>query len=411
MKRSFLFSLTLMLIFVMAVPVMAAPQLDVNGRSYDASGKVTIQDGTTMAATDVLAHTLGCTVDLQGDAITMQENQDILKMTVGSNLALLNDKEKQMPRSAQRINGEVYVPARFIYESFGASVNWDDSRKIVSVSYLETRDNMAPEEMLTRTSQKITEAKRYKMSVDMNNDMNMSTPENDNKPQKMNMLTHIDGWVQSNPILMYIKQDATVKPADGAAQEEPQNIKTEMLLNDGGMYMTMPGSGWVKMNLPGLNMQELLKQSMNQDPTQVMKQMKDMGISVSFANDREKNGQKYWIIDAVMGGDVFKSDYFKQISKSAGIPETADTQNLLGKMDANISYSTWINQQTFNTDFMDLQGRILMNMDNPNKEKPGNVGIDMNMQASYTLSDFGVPFQVPDVSKAVDFDTIVQETK
>ncbi|MDD3365554.1 MAG: stalk domain-containing protein [Syntrophomonas sp.] len=414
MKKRFIISLALLLTLVMVTPVFAAIQLDVNGRTYDAAGELNIQEGITSAPIDVLANTLGCTVSIDGDIITMQENENSLRMTIDSTTAIFNGQEKQSPRAPQRINDQIYVPIRFVYECFGASVAWKDTQEQVSVSYAETRNGMTAEELLTQASKKMLEANRYKMTMDSNSDIDTTSQENGKNPEnmKMQMDSHSDCWLQTDPMLMYMKQNSNVKLLEGAgAEKSPQDIQMEMLFNGSEMYMTMPEFGWVKMNLPGINMQELMKQSNSQDPATAMKQMKDMGMSVSFANDQERNGQKYWVIDAAMGGDILKSDYFKQLTKTLAVPETDDMQKLFEGMDLDLSYSTWINQKTFYTDFMDLQSKIKMDMDSPDKEKPGHVKMDMDMNGTYTISDFGRTFQVPDVSKAVDFETVVNQKK
>lgn len=413
MKKNVSLIITLFLIFMMTSPVCAAVQLDVNGRNYDSTGQTVIQDDITMAPLAMLADTLGCTITEDGININIQENQDCLKMSVNSTTAYLNDIEKIMPRAPIFKDGKVHVPIRFVYESFGASVDWQDSNKSISVSYPETRNDLSAEELLSKSSQIMIEANRYKMTVDAKIDMDINVQESNKSPEnmKMQMDTHIIGWIQSNPVLMYMKQDAKMKPDEITTQSEPQNIQSEMLMNDSGIYMTMPDLGWVKMNLPGLNIQEILKQSNSQDPVAAMQQMKEMGMSMSFANDQEKNGQKYWVIDTAMGGGIYKSDYFKQISKATGMAETPEMLKMLENMDADINYSTWINQETLYTDFMNMDSRIKIDTDIPSPEKPIAMNMTMAMKANYSLSDYGIAFSVPDVTKAVDFETAVSQIK
>ncbi len=412
MKRKLIIPLALLLTFLLVTPVFAAIQLDVNGRAYDTAGELEIQNGITSTPINVLANTLGCSVKVEGDVITMQENKHSLKMTIANTTALFNGQEKLMPIAPQRIQGQIYVPIRFVYECFGASVGWQDTKEQVSVSYAEIRNGMTAEELLTQASMKMVEANRYKMMMDSSSDIDMTSQENGKNPEnvKMQMDSHNDYWLQTEPMLMYIKQNTNVKVPEGsAAKETPPNIQMEMFFNGSGMYMTIPEQGWVKMNLPGINMQELMKQANSQDPASAMKQMKDLGMSVSFANDQERNGQKYWVINAAMGGDVFKSDYFKQISKTLAIPQAKDMQKLFEGMNLDLDYSTWINQQTFYTDFMNIQSNIKMEMNNPDTEKPGHVKMNMNMNGTCTMSDFGKTFQIPDVSKAVDFEAVKQK--
>jgi len=414
MNRKLIFPLALLFILVMAAPACAEIQLDVNGKIYDTTDSLSIQEGFTCVPVDVLAHTLGCTVVSEGYLTTVQENQNILKMTIGSNTALLNGQEVQMPGAPQRMDGQVYVPMRFVYESLGASVVWNDAQNTIAVSYAESRDGMTAEQLLSKASEKMVEANSYKMSVDMKMDMDMTNQEISQQPEKvkMQMDSHIDAWTQAKPLLMYMKQNAIMKtPENMMPQAGPQNLQTEMVFNDSGMYMTMPGMGWVKMNLPGINLQELIEESMTQDAATTMQRMKDMGMSVSFANDQERNGQKYWVIDAAMGGDVFKSDYVKKFLKTSGMPQSPDMQKVLDGMDADISYTTWINQASLQTDFMDLVGKINMDMDSPGTEKPAHINMGMDLKGNYTLSDYGLTFYVPDVSQAVDFEKVLKQQK
>lgn len=414
MKKCILWSLALLMMLVMASPAAAAVQLDVNGRNYDSSGQADIQDNITMAPLDVLADTLGCAITQDGIKITLQENQDVLQMTIGSLTATLNGQEKTMPVAPLFKDGKAYVPIRFVYESFGAIVNWQDAKSCITVSYAEMRNGMTADDLISKSSQKMNEANRYKMTADAKIDIAASAPGSTQNPENMNMKmdTRIEAWMQVNPILMYMKQDAKVVPTtDSTPQEAAPNVQTEILFNDSGMYMTIPDTGWVKMQMPGINIQELMKQSNSQDPATAMKQMKELGMSMSFANDQERNGQKYWIVKAAMGGDIFKSDYFKQMTKASGIEQTPDMQKLFDNMDADIKYSAWINQDTLYMDYMDMDSRMKLKMDVPSAEKTGPVNMDMAMQADYTMSDYGLPFSVPDVSKAVDFESVVNQAK
>ncbi|MDD4801534.1 MAG: stalk domain-containing protein [Syntrophomonas sp.] len=414
MKKRLILPLAVLLTLLLVTPVFASVQLDMNGRTYNTGEKLDIQAGVTSAPIDVLAHTLGCTASVDGDVITLQENEDSLQMTIASTVALFNGQEKHMTRAPQRINEEIYLPIRFVYECFGASVTWKDTEEKILVSYAETRNGMNGEQLLTESSKKMLEVNRYKMTMDTISDIDMTAQENGQTPEdiKMQLDTRGDSWLQTDPMLIYIKQDSNIKmPENQATQEIPTTVQTEMLFNESGMYMTIPEYGWVKMDVPGINLQELMKQSLNQDPATAMKLMQDMGMAVSIANDQEKNGQKYWVVDAVMGGDIFKSDYFKELSTVLNMPSVGDIQNILAGMDLELSYSTWINQETLYSDYMDLDAKIKMDMDIPSEEEPGHIKLDMDMTGNYIISDYDTEFPVPDVSQAIDYETVINQAK
>jgi hypothetical protein len=408
MNRKLIFPLALLFILVLAAPASAAIQLNVNGRTYDAANNLNTQEGIASAPLVVLSRTLGCTVTQEGNSITVQENQNCLKMTVGSTTAWLNNQEQQMPQAPQLINGQIYVPLSFVYRSLGATVTWDEAQQTISVSYPETRDGMTAEELLAKAAQKMVDAQRYKMALDMALSMAVTTAETGNVAQNVKMQLDTKSWVQANPMLMYMKLDSTVTAPEGTTSGL-QNVPTEMFFNNSGMYMNIPPYGWVKMDMSDVNMQELMKQSNILDPTAILQQMKDLGMSISLANDQERNGQKYWVINAAMGGDVLNSDYFKQISNSLAIPQTGDIPPIFGGLNYDLGYSIFINQNTLCTDLMDLQAKLTMNIGNADTTNPAHIALNIGLNCSYSLSDFGVVFVVPDVSKAVDYNTVIKQ--
>ena len=413
MKRKLAIVMAFMLILVMAAPAFAAVNLDINGKAYPLSSEPSLNNGITAMPLEEVSTALECSAAIvQGDIIRLQKNETTLQMTVGSTTAVLNEAEKTMPMAPSRVGDQVYIPLRFVAESLGATVAWNDQTQTVGITYQETRDGMTADELLARSNQAMTEAGRYKMAVDLKAKVNARMAGEGQAPEsiesmQMDMDSHIDAWTQMDPLLMYMKQKANVN-APGAPAPGPQMVETEMVLSTDGMFMTMPGVGWVKMDLEGMNFEELMKQSMAQDPATAMKQMKDLGMSLSFANDQEKDGKKYWVIKVAMGSDVFKSDYLKQIP---GMGSDEDLQKMLQNTDLDIDYSVWINQETLYMDIMDLDGTMSIKVDIPAAEgsPAGQMDMNMDMKAVYTLFDYGKTFDVPQITDARDFEEVIAE--
>lgn len=413
MKRKLAIVMAFMLILVMAAPAFAAVNLDINGKAYPLSSEPSLNNGITAMPLEEVSTALECSAAIvQGDIIRLQKNETTLQMTVGSTTAVLNEAEKTMPMAPSRVGDQVYIPLRFVAESLGATVAWNDQTQTVGITYQETRNGMTADELLARSTQAMTEAGRYKMAVDLKAKVNARMAGEGQAPEsiesmQMDMDSHIDAWMQMDPLLMYMKQKANVN-AQGAPAPGPQVMETEMVLNTDGMFMTMPGVGWVKMDLEGMNFEDLMKQSMAQDPATAMKQMKDLGMSLSFANDQEKDGKKYWVIKVAMGSDVFKSDYLKQIP---GMGSDEDLQKMLQNTDLDIDYSVWINQETLYMDIMDLDGTMSIKVDIPAAEgsPAGQMDMNMDMKAVYTLFDYGKTFDVPQITDARDFEEVIAE--
>jgi hypothetical protein len=411
MRRVLIFPFTILFLLLFSLPALADAQLNLNGRDYNNNG-IIIQDGVSYASTNTLVNMLGCDVVVEGNTVTLQENTNNIRFEVGSKTASVNDAEKLMPAAPFWAENQVFLPIRFVAESLGAEVSWDDLNKSVVINYTETRNGLTAEELTAKSSEKMLEANSYKMNLDMDMNIEMSGQDNGTpvEPIKMETKSNAECWVQYNPLVMYMIQKVNIPENNETPATE---VQTEMVLKDNIMYMTMPEIGWVKMDLAGLgNIQDLMNQSLSMDPAATMKLLNEMGVYATLANDQELNGQKYWVVNITMGKEMLESDYFKQILQSMAplSSEGLDLTKLFNDIDFNLSTSSWINQATLLTDFMSMNGTITMNMDLSQQGIPSTMNMLMDIDGSYTVSDYGKAFDLPNVSEAVDFDTLMTET-
>ncbi|MGE5381512.1 MAG: copper amine oxidase N-terminal domain-containing protein [Methylocystaceae bacterium] len=406
---------TAALVLLPTLSASAAVSLNINDRSYQALNSPIMQDDRVSTTLDVLIDTIGCDISVQDKTITLKENQNTLIMNLGSKTALYNGLELTMPFPPQMFGDQIYVPVRFVYETLGATVNWEEKTNTVKIDYNETRNGMTAEDIVLKSSDKAKQAGRYKMFTNAKYDINMTMQESGKNPEtiKATSDSEITAWYQIQPILMYIKQKAVVTTA-GVEAAGPETVETETLLNENGMYIKMPETGWVKMDLPGINLQTLMKQSMNQDPATAMQQMKDTGMSLALANDQEKNGSKYWVIDSKMGSEFFKSDYFKQMmGQMKGTAGEMDMQQMFEAIEMDMSYSSWINQETMDNNYLLLKAKIKMPVNIPSTpdNAAGKMDMDMGIIADYAISDYGKPFTVPDITGAKSMSEIAPKVK
>lgn len=414
MKKKISIILSLILVMALATPVFAAISLDVNGRAYEPSSEFFLENGVTLVPINVIANALGCEVTTEADQVTYQESGNSVQMNIDSTTAVVNGTNQIMPMAPRMINGQAYVPLRFVLESFGAQVGWNGEANAVSVTYNDTRNDMTAAELMAKASVAMAEANQSKMLVDMQAAVKVKAdvPEGESLDMNMDMNGTMEAWTQMDPFVMYMKQNMAID-VPGAPVPGAQTVQTEMVMNQDGMFMTMPEIGWVKMDLEGLDMEELMKQSMTQDPATVMQQMKDMGMTFSFDQDQEKNGKKYWVIKATMDGDVLNSDYFKQFTQQVpGLQQDFDLEQLLKNMDFDLTYDMWVEQETFYTDYMNLSGDIRFVMDlpaDPDGTASGPMEMAMTINAAYAMSDYGQEFALPDIENARDFEEVMAE--
>ncbi len=65
--------------------------------------------------------------------ITVKENNTTIILTIDSKEARINDKKVVLDTAATLIDGRTYVPLRFIGESLGASVHWNNDEQVAHV--------------------------------------------------------------------------------------------------------------------------------------------------------------------------------------------------------------------------------------------------------------------------------------
>jgi iron complex transport system substrate-binding protein len=94
-----------------------------------------VENGRTMVPVRVLCEKLGATVEWDSvtKSVTIKgvgaedKNLNLLtiKLTTGKNIAIANGKEKPLNVPPKIVSQKLFVPLRFIAETFGAKVEWD----------------------------------------------------------------------------------------------------------------------------------------------------------------------------------------------------------------------------------------------------------------------------------------------
>ncbi|BFT69367.1 copper amine oxidase N-terminal domain-containing protein [Paenibacillus sp. P36] len=116
--------------------VEANIKIVVDGKELAFEQKPLIYNGTTLVPLRKIFEALGATVEWDdGLKLVKAKNQTIeVRIGIGKYKAYVNNVEMPVLVPAQIIKGTTVVPARFIAESFGAKVEWDDTNKTITVS-------------------------------------------------------------------------------------------------------------------------------------------------------------------------------------------------------------------------------------------------------------------------------------
>ncbi len=114
-----------------------------------------IENGRTLVPVRAIFESLGATVEWDSVTKTVEGkyNDTIIKLIIDSDTALINEDEVKLDVPAKIVDGRTLVPARFVAESLGAKVDWDESSKTVLINSekIIVEEKIQPEEPIRGT--------------------------------------------------------------------------------------------------------------------------------------------------------------------------------------------------------------------------------------------------------------------
>ncbi len=147
---------------------IGSPIMTVNGAEKEIDpGEGTcpiIENGRTLVPVRAAAEEMGADVDWDNDTqtVTLTKDDDKILLVIGSVTAELNGDEYTLDTAPVIINGRTMLPIRFIAESFGYVVDWDNENQIITIS-LASAENTAP--ATTEETENETEGSENSMTI------------------------------------------------------------------------------------------------------------------------------------------------------------------------------------------------------------------------------------------------------
>ncbi|MCL2573277.1 MAG: stalk domain-containing protein [Defluviitaleaceae bacterium] len=145
MKKIFAMTVFLLAFAAGAVSAYANDEIRVtiNGEQVEfADQQPTIIDGRTLVPVRAIFEALGATVEWSDEHRTITAttaNNNVIRMSIGSINIFMNETLITMDISPQIIDGRTMIPARFVAETVGMHVNWDDKTNTVVITSPPTR--------------------------------------------------------------------------------------------------------------------------------------------------------------------------------------------------------------------------------------------------------------------------------
>lgn len=114
-----------------------------------------IINGRTLIPVRGMSEAMGADVDWDNTdkTVTITKENVAIKLTIDSTTAYLNNEEKTLDTAPVILNGRTMLPARFIAESFGYDVTWDNDNKTILVTYKNNETTVAT---TTETTTEVT---------------------------------------------------------------------------------------------------------------------------------------------------------------------------------------------------------------------------------------------------------------
>ena len=125
---------TLAAIVVMALPAAAQVDVNVDGSPLDLQPPPIIQAGRVFVPLRGIFERLGASVVYDNGTINATGNGRDVSLHIGSTDATINGQPQTLDVAPFIVGASTFVPLRFVSEALGASVDWNESEHLVSIS-------------------------------------------------------------------------------------------------------------------------------------------------------------------------------------------------------------------------------------------------------------------------------------
>ncbi len=151
---------------MLSVPVMAeesaltitlnsnSPVMTVNGEEKAIDDRETvpvIQDNRILLPVRAIAEEMGGQAewDAKSQTVTLSKAEDTIRMQIGSTTAYINGEAYTLDAAPAVIHERTMLPIRFVAESLGAEVVWNEETKTVTISAQVTEESKQEETAIT----------------------------------------------------------------------------------------------------------------------------------------------------------------------------------------------------------------------------------------------------------------------
>lgn len=125
--------------------------LTVNGEPLEVTAPYVVGDGTTLVPVRVITEAFGAEVNWDGDtqSVNLKYPDVDITIQIGSKSATVNSHTEELAAAPELYNDTTMVPLRFISETFGAEVGYEEATQRITVTKSTSEDDASTVEGMT----------------------------------------------------------------------------------------------------------------------------------------------------------------------------------------------------------------------------------------------------------------------
>ncbi len=126
------------------IKVLSVDCVIAKGKNFKFDTPPVIKEGRTLIPVRAITEGFGANVEWNAETqqVTITKGEQVIILVIGSGTAVVNGEEILIDSKSEILNGRTVVPLRFIIESFGLKVEWDDETETIEIEEeIEIDDN------------------------------------------------------------------------------------------------------------------------------------------------------------------------------------------------------------------------------------------------------------------------------
>ncbi|MDI6601869.1 MAG: copper amine oxidase N-terminal domain-containing protein [Thermoanaerobacteraceae bacterium] len=130
-------------------------KMTVKGKELQFDVPPVIKDGKTLIPVRAIMEALGATVkwDQSTNTVTIIKGNTTIQFVLGESKVLVNGNEVNLDVPAMEISNRTFVPLRFIAETLGEKVNYDNNTGDVNIEDNNTQNNTVSQDVYGNTDE------------------------------------------------------------------------------------------------------------------------------------------------------------------------------------------------------------------------------------------------------------------